>query len=419
MRQKLPIPIMIAFASIVFSTIVFSAGKAPLISLTVDATEAPRKIFHATMTVPVQPGPLTLLYPKWIPGEHGPSGPVVELTGLKLHAAGKDIPWKRDLLDPFTFHCVVPAGATTLEVSLDYLSPSEVEGFSGGASATSNLAVISWHQLLLYPQGWSDTELKCDPKLKLPDGWKHGSALVVAKESDNIVHYKQVSLNTLVDSPVITGRHFRKVDISIDSVPHQMNLAGDTESSIAISSELIQQHKRLVAEANALFGAHHYEKYDFLYAFSDFIASFGLEHHESSDNRVAERTLSDPDLWRSSADLLPHEMVHSWNGKYRRPANLTTPDPQAPMQTDLLWIYEGLTQYLGVVLAARSGLWTAEDFRENLAWVAAYLDKRSGRSWRPLVDTAVFAHHLYGARSEWADWRRRVDFYNEMILVWL
>jgi len=394
--------------------------NAPVITVAVDATEAPRKIFHARLVIPVTPGPLTFFYPKWIPGEHGPSGPVIDVAGLKLSAAGKQIPWQRDLLDMYTFHCEIPAGANSLEVSLDYLSPNDVEGFSSGASATSQLTVISWNQLLVYPQGWTAEELTYAASLKLPEGWKFGTALPVTKESGQAIEFKPVSLTTLVDSPVISGAHFQVIDLSPGATPsHEIDIAGDSEAAISMSPDLIAKYRQLVAQANALFGAHHYQQYHFLFALSDYVSSFGLEHHDSSDNRVAERTLLEDQSRMWAADLLPHEMVHSWNGKYRRPADLTTPDFQKPMKTDLLWVYEGLTQYLGALLTARSGLWSAEEYRENLAWVAAYLDQRTGRAWRPLVDTAVSAQLLYGARLEWEDWRRRVDFYDEMLLIWL
>jgi predicted metalloprotease with PDZ domain len=404
-----------------------AAGGAPIV-LQVDATEAPRKIFHARLTIPAQPGPLTLLYPKWIPGEHGPSGPIADLAGLKFTAAGREIPWSRDLTDMFTFHLEVPAGTTAVDVALDYLSPAAADGFSAGASATAQLAVVSWNQMLLYPQGPPSDALSYTASLRLPAGWRFGTALPVEGEgggsktggAGETIRFKTVSLTTLVDSPVIAGAMFRVVPLNPGTTPaHEIDMASDSEAALAMTPEQVAAHARLVDEALALFGATHYRDYHFLYTLSDHTAHFGLEHHESSDNRVAERTLLDPDRRRVSATLLPHEFVHSWNGKYRRPADLATPDYQKPMESDLLWVYEGLTDYLGYVLAARSGLETTEMIREELADIAADMSHRPGREWRPLVDTATAAQILYGLRPAWSSWRRGVDFYREGVLIWL
>ncbi len=397
-----------------------ASAAAPPIAIAVDASEAPRKIFHARLVVPAPPGPLTLLYPKWIPGEHGPSGPIADLAGLKLSAGGKPIPWRRDTTDMFTFHCEVPQGSQSVEIALDFLSPAAADGFSAGASATSQLAVISWNQMLLYPAGPTSDDLTYAASLTLPPGWSHGSALPVASEDGQTIRFKPVSLTTLVDSPVLSGAFFRKVPLSPQTKPpHEIDMAADSAAALEMTPDLLAAHGRLVDEALALFGATHYGEYHFLYTLSDHTAHFGLEHHESSDDRVPERTLVDEDHRRVHAHLLPHEFVHSWNGKYRRPADLATPDYQRPMQSDLLWVYEGLTHYLGYVLTARSGLETPDLFRQEVARIASGLVLRPGREWRPLVDTAVAAQILYGAPAGWAAWRRGVDFYDEGVLIWL
>ncbi len=396
------------------------AKDPPPIQIAVDLREAPRRIFHARLTIPAAPGPLTLEYPQWIPGEHEPSGPIADLAGVRFTAGGKPLAWRRDAVDMYAFHCQVPAGADSVEVTLDYLSPGGGEGFSASPAATAQLAVLEWNLLVLYPQGSKSDALTYAASLRLPAGWKFGTALEVAAESAGEIKFQPVSLTTLVDSPVIAGAYFRAVELSPGETPaHQLDLAGDSAAAVAISPELVDRFKRLVTEAGALFGARHYRHYDFLLALSDYVHPFGLEHHQSSDNRAAERALHDPDLYLLFAGLLPHEFVHSWNGKYRRPAGLATPDFQQPMRGELLWVYEGLTQYLGGVLAARSGLRTPEQYREHLAWVAAYLDQRPGRTWRPLADTAVAAQMLYGARPDWASWRRGVDYYDESDLIWL
>jgi predicted metalloprotease with PDZ domain len=389
------------------------------ITLEVDAREAPRKIFHARMSLPASAGPLVLFYPKWIPGEHGPTGPVADLAGLLVTAAGRTLPWRRDPVEMYAVQVDVPSGAGPVEVALDYLSPPDTGGFSSGASATANLAVVSWNQVLLYPRGRASDELTYAASLRLPEGWKYGTALPVARAAGDRVEFSPVSLTTLVDSPALIGAHFRTIELPGDPVPHRIWVAADSEAALDMKPEQVDHYRRLVAETGVLFGARHYRSYGFLLTLSDHTAHFGLEHHESSDNRIAERSLLDDDLRRSSASLLSHEMTHSWNGKYRRPAGLATGDFEKPMVGEMLWVYEGLTQYLGDVLAARSGLRTAEEYREALALTSAEMDHREGRAWRPLADTATAAQILYGARGDWAAWRRGVDFYPESELLWL
>jgi predicted metalloprotease with PDZ domain len=391
----------------------------PNVTLSVDATSAARKIFHATYKIPATPGTLTLYYPKWIPGEHAPDGPVVDLAGLKFSANGKTLKWRRDTLDGFTINVEVPAGATEVDGELDFLSPATFEGgFSAGSSATDKLAVISWNQVLLYPKGWKSDDINFTASLKIPDGWKFGTPLPIASQSGNEIHFSPVSLTTLVDSPVITGEFLKVVPLAADPVT-EMDIAADSAAALDAPQEVWDHYKNLVEQAQKLFGAHHYRDYHFLYTLSDHVAHFGLEHHESDDSRVEERALVDDTSRKLSASLLPHEYVHSWNGKFRRPYDLATPDYQQPMQDDLLWVYEGLTNYLGFVLSARSGLLTVDQDRDDLALTAAVLDHLPGRTWRNLQDTADAAPQLYFSSRAWYSWRRGTDFYEEDTLNWL
>jgi predicted metalloprotease with PDZ domain len=398
----------------------FSAKTpAPTITVAVDATEAPRKIFHARQTIPATPGSLTLYFPKWIPGEHGPTGPIQDLTGLKFTAGGRELKWRRDLLDGYTFHVEVPAGANSVEASLDFVSPGEQDGiYTAGANATDKMAVISWNTLLLYPEGWPSDDLKFTASLRLPEGWKFGTPLPVASQGGNEIKFSTVSLTTLVDSPVITGQYLRVVPLS-DSPLTEIDIAADSAAALEAPPELLAEFKQMVEQAQKLFGAHHYRDYHFLYSLSDHVAHFGLEHHESNDSRIGERGMVDETERKLAAGLLTHEYVHSWNGKYRRPADLATPDYQKPMQTDLLWVYEGLTSYLGDVLSGRSGLRTPEEFRDQLALLAADLDHRSGRAWRNLQDTADGVPDMQGAGQQWNSWRRPLDYYPEDVLNFL
>ena len=395
---------------------------APRIALSLDATEAPRKIFHARLTIPAAPGTLTLYYPKWIPGEHGPTGPVQDLTGLAFTAKGQTLKWRRDLVDNWAFHVEVPAGVSSIEAALDFVSPARGGWgmYSGAASATDKMTVVSWNTVLLYPAGWTTDELTYEASLRLPPGWKSATPLPVAEraQSTGEIKFQPVSLTMLVDSPVISGEYFRVVPLS-DNPPQELDIAADSAAALEAPPEVFDHYKKLTEQAMKLFGAQHFRDYHFLYSLSDHVEHFGLEHHESNDSRSGERALIDSEQRLLASGLLSHEYVHSWNGKYRRPADLATPDYQKPMQDDLLWVYEGLTSYLGDVLGARSGIRTPEQFRDNVALIAARLDHLPGRAWRNLQDTADGVPAMQGSPSQWESWRRTVDYYDEDVLNWL
>jgi predicted metalloprotease with PDZ domain len=390
----------------------------PTITLSVDATDAPRKIFHAKLSIPATPGTLTVYYPKWIPGEHGPTGPIQDLGGLKFTANGQALQWRRDLLDGWTFHVEVPAAVSTVEASLDFMSPIEEGIYTGGPSATDKMSILNWNTMLLYPAGWSTDDLNYQTSLRLPQGWKFGTPLPVASENGQDITFTPTSLTKLVDSPVVTGEYMRIVPLAED--PHQeLDITADSSEALDGPDEVFDHYKSLTDQAYKLFGARHFRDYHFLFSLSEHVAHFGLEHHESNDSRIWESGLTNPDNRILSAGLLPHEYVHSWNGKYRRPADLTTPDFEQPMKTDLLWIYEGLTSYLGDLLSGRSGLRTPEQYRDALATIAADLDQRPGRTWRNLQDTADGVPWMQGAPHQWLSWRRELDYYDEDVLNWL
>ena len=390
------------------------------VKLDVDATDAPHDLLHARLHIPASPGPLTLFYLKWIPGEHSPTGPINNLTGLTFTANGKPVEWQRDAEDMFTFHLVVPAGADAVEVSLDFLLAAGGGVYSGGASSTARLLDFNWNQVLLYPPSPSPLTIPFAATLKLPADWKFGTALPVENSAKNKIKFSTAPLETLIDSPVIAGEFFRTVDLTPgEKIPHLMHLVADHAADLELKPEDAVRFTRLVREAEALFGARHYRGYHFLVTLSEHVAHFGLEHHESSDDRLAENFLTDEDARSQAAELMPHELVHSWNGKFRRPAGLATPDYQQPMHGELLWVYEGLTDYLGKVLAARSGLMTPTNFRAAFAQTAAMLDRRDGRSWRSLADTTVAAQLLYDSSGVGTSRRRGVDFYPEGDLIWL
>ncbi|MFL5342517.1 MAG: M61 family metallopeptidase [Gemmataceae bacterium] len=414
-RRSVSLLLVLVFASRLL------ADDAKPIVLTVDATEAPRKLYKAQLTIPASPGSLTLYYPKWIQGEHQPSGPIIDLSGVKMRAAGKPLAWKRDDIDLYAFHVQVPEGADSVEVALEYLIPGDKGGYGAGPAVTAKLAILNWYLVTLYPDGKPVHDIPIRASLTLPPGWQAGCALPIESRQGNVIHYKGASLETLADSPALCGQYFKEIPIGPkDGPPHFLTLACDSAEGLKISDELKGHYEKLVAEVGALFGARHYRSYRFLVALSDQLGHNAIEHHECSDNRMPERMMIDATYRKlAPAWVLAHEYVHSWNGKYRRPEGLATPDFQQPMRTRLLWVYEGLTEYLGFVLAARSGLYAGDVSRANFAQIADWAGNQVGRTWRPLEDTAAAAPHLYSSRAEWSRRRRSVDFYDEGALLWL
>jgi predicted metalloprotease with PDZ domain len=366
---------------------------------------------------------MTIVYPEWIPGEHGPTGPVVDQAGFIITSqSGQRVKWERDPVNIYAYHITVPEGTTQLNIKMDFLATASAEGFSAGASTSANLALLSWNELIVYPAGTNAADVMVTPSLRVPEGWKFGTALEsTSTPGAQSTSFKTVSLEQLVDSPVLAGRYFREVPLAPDVTPkHFLDMAGDGPEDVELSQEHIDDFSRLVRETGALYKSRHYHAYHFLVTLSDQVAHFGLEHHQSSDDRVNEKTFTDDNSFIEAGLLLPHEFTHSWNGKYRRPAGLATPNYQEPMKGDLLWVYEGLTEYLGDVLASRCGIWAPAVYRDRLATVAGYLnDIRPGRTWRDLQDTATAAQLLYNASGGYDNWRRNVDYYDEGELLWL
>jgi predicted metalloprotease with PDZ domain len=389
-------------------------------ALEVDLRDVGQKIFRVRESIPVQPGPLVLFYPKWIPGEHGPTGTLDTLAGIRISSGGKPIAWRRDLKEMYALHLNVPAGTERLDVEFQVLSPTAGGAFGASVSVTERLADLEWNQVLFYPAGHYARNFIFQPSVRLPNGWKFASALRSDEPEGPIVRFNAVDLETLVDSPLIAGKNFRRIPVSGAGVPAvHLNIVADRPEDLAATTLQIEHQKALVGETYALFGARHYQHYDFLLTLSDSTGHFGLEHHQSSDDRLFANYFTDSDSYLAAAYLMPHEYVHSWNGKFRRPADLATVNYDEPMLTDLLWVYEGLTNYLGEVLASRSGFWTAGQYREYLAERASSMNHTPGRSWQALQDTADEAQVLYNLPDAWASWRRGVDFYDEGSLLWL
>jgi predicted metalloprotease with PDZ domain len=399
-----------------------AATNTPPITLEVDARDVSHAIQHAHLTIPVRPGPLTLAYPKWIPGEHAPDGPLTQLVALEISAAGRTLPWRRDPLDAFLFRLEVPPGAGQLDVRFDYLSPPAIfaDGYGRTPNMTPHLLVLPFNHFILYPSGTSVEALTVKASVRLPEGWKADGALSAERSGGDTLVLPPVSLYTLIDSPILAGEYFRSVTLTSGAAGTRVSIAADAPGDLAVSDATLAGLRRLAPEAVALFGPPHYREYVWLIALGNTLDQNGLEHHESTDIRENEGLFTDS-LRSIELRTIAHEYVHSWNGKYRRPAGLATRNYQEPMVDDLLWVYEGMTRYYGdLVLRTRSGLATPAQTRDYLAVIAATADAdRPGRTWRSLGDTATALPGYNDAPPEWSPIRRRRDYYDEMGLVWL
>jgi len=383
-------------------------------TLDVDATDIARGIFSVKQTIPVvQAGPMTLLYPQWLPGNHRPAGAIPNLAGLAFTADGKPVPWTRDPVDVYAFHIDVPAGAKAIVASFQFLSPTA--GNQGRIQMTPEMLSLQWEDVSLYPAGYYTRQISVDASVTYPSGWTAASGLPSSKRGA-AYRYATTNYETLVDSPVIAGKYYRAIPLT-DRVT--LDVLADDPRELAATPEQIEAHKNLVTQAVKLFGAQHYDNYHFLLTISDKLGGIGLEHHRSSEDGV------DPGYFTKWSDgpggrnLLPHEYTHSWNGKFRRGADLWTPDYRTPMRDSLLWVYEGQTQFWGYMLQARSGLVSKQDTLDGLAFIAAYYDNLPGREWRPLIDTTN--DPIISARrpKPWSSYQRSEDYYNEGLLMWL
>jgi predicted metalloprotease with PDZ domain len=384
------------------------------IKLDVDATDLQRRIFSVRETIPVAAGPLVLLYPKWLPGNHSPSGPIEKVAGLKITAGGRTLPWRRDPVDVYAFHVDIPAGTTSIDVGFQFLSATA--DAQGRTMMTPALLNLQWNTVVLYPAGYFTRQIKVDATATYPQGWTSATALRPTGPATAPIRYPTVDLDTLIDSPVFAGRYSRIEQLSPDVT---LNMFADRPAQLAATPAQIEAHRNIYRQATRLYGAQHYDHYNFLFAISDHLGGIGLEHHRSSENGVGSDYFT---KWNDSVgerDLLPHEYTHSWNGKFRRPADLWTPDYRTPMGDSLLWVYEGQTQFWGNILAARAGLVSHEDAMGSLAAVAANYGTLPGRSWRPLVDTTNDPTMAQRRPIGWRSWQRSEDYYSEGQLIWL
>ncbi|WP_336977246.1 peptidase M61 [Brevundimonas nasdae] len=388
-----------------------------------DITDLDRRIIRISQTIPVAgPGPLTLLYPKFLPGNHAATGPIQLLAGLTVTADGQRIEWLRDTLDPYAFHLDIPAGVTSIEVQFQQLTQPDASNWR--VLMTPAMVNLQWEKAILYPAGYFSRQIQVAPSVVLPAGWKYGTALTTASQDGDVAKFAPTDLYTLIDSPIFAGAHYRRVDIDPSGAPSEsrvhLNILADEAKGLAATDDQLKLFENMVQQADRLFGARHFDNYEFLFALTDQMGGIGLEHHRSSENTGAPDFFTN---WTKSAGdrgLLPHEYTHSWNGKFMRPADELTANHNIPTQNTLLWVYEGQTEYWGDVLAARSGLHSKDVALATLASVAAFYDNQPGRQWRALQDTNN--HNLLGYRvpGQFTSWMRGTgDYYRESLLVWL
>lgn len=390
-----------------------------LLRVQVDATDLDRHIFRVHETIPVaKAGPLTILYPQWLPGNHGPSGPLRNIGGISIRAAGKPVPWTRDPVDVFAFHVDVPTGATSIDIDFDLLSA--VAGDEGRIVMTPEMMSLQWISLAMYPAGHYGRRIQIEPSVRFPEGWTPFSALEATGVKDGVTHYKAVDFDTLADTPMIAGRYARKIELDPGAaVPVNLDVIADRPELLEATPQQIEIHRQLVQQAYKLYGSHHYNHYDFLFSLSDRMGGNGLEHHRSSEDGTVPDYFTAWGKHAAVRDLLAHEYTHSWDGKFRRPADLWTPNFNVPMRGSLLWVYEGQTQYWGFVLSGRSGLLTRQESLDALAFTAAIYANRAGREWRSVEDTTN--DPIISARrpQPWLSFQRSEDYYSEGQLVWL
>ncbi|MRX08231.1 peptidase M61 [Pseudoduganella sp. FT25W] len=388
------------------------------IVLKVDASNTAQQIFRVRESIPAKPGKLTLLYPQWIPGNHGPSGAINQFAGFKVSANGQPLEWTRDPVNIFAFHLTVPKGASGVEVEFEYLSP--VEANQGRTTMTNDILGVQWQSVALYPAGYATNKITVQPNLTVPAGWQYGSALEQQARTGDDVAFKPLDLETLVDSPLFAGRYFRRIDLDPGAkIPVHLNVVADSADQLEATPEQIAPHREMVQQAYKLFNSQHYKHYDFLFAISDEFGGIGREHHQSSENGVKLGYFAEWKKYEARRELLSHEFTHSWNGKFRRPAGQAVADFNTPLQNELLWVYEGQTQYWGAVLAARAGLIKPENTRDMIAATAARYDNVKGRDWRAVQDTVN--DPIINARRPqgWNNWQRSEDYYSEGELIWL
>lgn len=386
-------------------------------TLSVDATDQVHKILRVRQTIPVQgQRKMVLMYPQWETDSHSATQQLVGLAGLVVEAGGRRIEWLRDGGDPYAFHVDVPKGARELAVEFQFLSPT-----AGNVLMSRDMLTLPWQKVALYPAGWFIRNIAVRADLKLPAGFQYATSLETAAVQDQRVSFKPTTFDDLVDAPVHAGRYFKRVDLAPGAArPVHLNMIGDNEAALAIPPAMLEKYRAMATMLPQLFRSRHYRHYDFLLTLSEILPSGGgREHQESSENNLALDFFTRPDAHLPMADLIVHEYAHSWNGRFRQPADLWSPTMNQPVRGSLLWVYEGQTEFWGRVLAARLGLRTRQQTLDALAVDAANAVARAGRQWKSLQDTTNDPLYMPGRPMQWRDWQRREDYYGEGVLLWL
>lgn len=393
-------------------------------TVVLDERNAPRGIAYTQLTIPVKPGPFTLVYPEWIPGEHGPTGPLNDLSELKVTANGQPLDWHRDQVDMYAFHIDVPPGVSTVNAEFTVLL-NHPNNFVDGQMATRNMMVGNWNRYILYQRNVDNTSYYVRASLILPPSWDYASALPLASRSGDRIDFKTVTLETFVDSPTDSGRYYRHILLwSKGAAKSYLDAFADHPEDLDISKKVASQYACVTPQAIALYGGRHWNEYHFELTLSDLIPDQGIEHHQSSDNRAEDGFMTDESKQMEGGDLLPHEFSHSWNGKYRRPFDLQQPNFNEPYpeHTELLWQYEGMNQYMGDLLAFRCGIkGKPSDFPEYFASIYAEMAYEPGRNTTPIIDLTTGAPYYYATGGDYGSLRRNAfpDFYVEGELMWL
>jgi predicted metalloprotease with PDZ domain len=426
-QESLSMRVFFAFLFPVFAAATLLAQPVP-IRIVADLTDSPRKLFHAEIDIPVKAGPVSLITPEWKPEAHVPVGTITNIAGVVFTASGRVLPWTRDDVDMYEYHLIAPPGTTFIHAHIDYIATTHV------TRAQSTFAGLEWDDLLLYPAHVPVSSIRIQPSVIVRKGWRVGTSMEPVGDSngypkengtlpapDGRINYRTTNLEVLMDSPILTGLYFHEYALAPDIKPHHyLDVIGEHPASVVLPPAELDSFNRIVHEAIASYGPPHYTSYHFLFQAPD-EGGIGIEHHESSYLGMPARGLAGEQAGLAWADTVGHEFTHSWNGKYRQPIGQTNPDYATPMKNELLWVYEGLTHYMGYVLAARSGFLTPEHFRESLALTAAQMDSTTGRQWRPVEDTAI-ADSIFVNRWDtpgWSNWRRYTNFYGDGVLIWL
>lgn len=389
------------------------------IKVVVDATDLDRRIFRVKETIPAQPGPMTLLFPQWLPGHHSPSGPIDQFAGLVVKANGQKVEWTRDVYDVYAFHFDVPAGASAVDLEFQQLTPQSTR--QGRVQMTPEIVNVQWNGVTLYPAGYYANRINVDASVKLPTGWQFGSALEVASKDGDTVNFKTINYDDLVDSPIFAGKYFKRVDLDPNGrSPVHLNIVADDPKSLEIKPEQLEIHRNIVKQMDRLYGARHFDHYDYLLALTEKLGGIGLEHHRSSENSGSPGYFTEWEKNWLGRDLLSHEFNHSWDGKFRRGADLATPNFNVPMGDTLLWVYEGQTQFYGQVIAARSGLMTQDQSKDVWAMVAASYDRgRPGLAWRNVQDTTNDPTIAQRRPLSYRNYQMSEDYYSAGQMIWL